>query len=365
MKENLPKTKKTQIHVLPAYHGDCLIVRTFDHEGNDFNILIDGGTAKTFNAPLKSILKNLSFIDIVILTHIDSDHIGGLIKFVKSDSFNPDKIGQYWFNSKNIKFISAGENISYEQAKTFEELLIDKGAIKSKWSDDVYIGKTPCLPEGLDIEILSPSNEVLTKLNEHWPEISDDYKDKLQDITISGIKPSQLGRGKLEDLALADDTPEKTILADLGNSSSIAFALRTPDLSILLLGDSHPHLIQQSMKMAGYSTEKKLKVDIVKVSHHGSKNNTTNDVLDMIECDRFIISTNGGNSKHTHPDRETIARIIHHPERTRLKYTPTRKIYLNYPIATVEEKAGKFIGEEDFTTGNWELIASANLLEHE
>ncbi|REA63420.1 hypothetical protein DSL64_02945 [Dyadobacter luteus] len=365
MKEDLPVTKKTKVSILKAYHGDCIIIQTKDQAGNDFNIVIDGGTSKTFDSALKQSLKKLAVIDVLLLTHIDSDHIGGLIKFVKSASFNADKIGKYWFNSKNIKFISGGDSISYEQAKSFEELLIEKGAIKDKWSEDIYLGKTPLLPEGFKIEILSPTIEVLTKLKVHWPEVSKEYKQKLKDITISGIKPSQISRGKLVDLALSDDTPQKAILADLANSSSIAFVLRTSDLSILLLGDSHPCLIHQSMKSAGYSTENKLKVDIVKVSHHGSKNNTTNAILDMIECNRFIISTNGGNSRHTHPDRETIARIIHHPERIRLSYPSTRKIYLNYPLSTVEEKAGKFIDKDDFLTGNWELIDRTNVLEHE
>src|SRR5690606_38146377 len=96
---------------------------------------------------------------------------------------------------------------------------------------------------------------------------------------------------------------------------SIAFILETFDVRILALADSHPYVIEKSLEKAGFSKSNKLKVDVVKVSHHGSKNNTTCDLLDIIDCNDFIISTNGGSSTHTHPDREVIARIIYHPER--------------------------------------------------
>ena len=58
----------------------------------------------------------------------------------------------------------------------------------------------------------------------------------------------------------------------------------------------------------GYSKQNKLKVDIVKVSHHGSKDNTSNELLELIECNKFLISTDG--KQHGHPDKEALARII-------------------------------------------------------
>ncbi|MGY4537412.1 beta-lactamase superfamily II metal-dependent hydrolase [Mucilaginibacter sp. UYNi724] len=357
---------KTQVLVLPAYHGDSIIVKTIDGDGKPFYMVIDGGTAKTYDDTLKLELRKLAFIDILVLTHIDSDHIAGLIKFIKDPFFKTSQIGKYWFNSKNIKFLRNSEKISFGQAKSFEELLIDKGEIKGKWSEDIYIGVTPALPPGIIIEVLSPTADVLKELYSKWPDLSDDYNKKLTDINIANrIVPSQIGKGSLPDLAAKDDNPEKSVSQDLFNSSSIAFVLQTFDLSIFLLGDAHPEIIKQVMISNGYSVEKRLKVDLVKISHHGSKNNTINDVLDMIDCDRFIISTNGGNSTHAHPDRETIARIIYHPERVRRNFEKHRKIYLNYPKANIEVKAGKFIEDSDLITGNWELVESTNIFEHE
>lgn len=365
MRHPLNENLKTQILVLPARHGDSIIVKTFDSQANPFNILIDGGPPGTFEEALKKELKIIPLINIMILTHIDSDHIGGLIKFVKHALFNPEQIDRYWFNSKNIKFTTIGENINSGQAKTFEELLIDKGDIKKKWEENILVGTEPKMPGGITVEIVSPSQKILDELFEKWPDLSDEYNKKLEDLEISAVKPSQISRGTLEDLAKAKDTPTKTISQDIFNSSSIAFILRTFDMSVLFLGDAHPHFLEDILTSKGYSKDNKLIVDFVKISHHGSKNNTTNRLLDMIDCNKFIISTNGGNSFHTHPDRETIARIVHHPERVKFNYNKRRIIYMNYPVVKIELKAGEFIYDTDMQCGNWEIIEDIHALENE
>lgn len=364
MKHPLNESLRTQVLVLPANNGDSIIVKTFDSQARPFNIVIDGGTAGTFEQVLKKELRDLPLINLMILTHIDSDHIGGLIKFIKNPFFKPHQVVRYWFNSKNIKFTRTGDNISTGQAKTLEELLIERGNIKEKWAEDIIAGSTPDLPEGISIEIISPSQEILDELYSKWPDLSAIYNKKLEDLAISSLKPSQITRGSLKELAKADDTPQKDILQDIFNSSSIAFILNTFDLKILFLGDAHPHFLEQTLAKK-YSAFNKLKVDYVKISHHGSKNNTTNALLDMIECDNFVISTNGGSSGHTHPDRETIARIIHHPERILSEYSSRRKIYLNYPKKDIEMKAGRFLNNVDLEEGNWELIENTRILEND
>lgn len=64
-----------------------------------------------------------------------------------------------------------------------------------------------------------------------------------------------------------------------------------------------------------YSTDNPLSVDYVKLSHHGSQHNTSPEFLKLIECQNYIISTNG--SGHGHPDKRTLARIAdRHPHST-------------------------------------------------
>jgi hypothetical protein len=70
----------------------------------------------------------------------------------------------------------------------------------------------------------------------------------------------------------------------------------------------------------------RLPVGAVKVSHHGSKGNTSSALLKLIDSPRWLISTNG--DKYEHPDQECVARIV--------KIAHPRKMYFNYSSAFTE-----------------------------
>ena len=52
----------------------------------------------------------------------------------------------------------------------------------------------------------------------------------------------------------------------------------------------------------------RLKIDAFKVSHHGSQNNVSTELIQLLDCPRYLISTNGDHFNH--PDRQAIARIL-------------------------------------------------------
>ena len=71
----------------------------------------------------------------------------------------------------------------------------------------------------------------------------------------------------------------------------------------------------------GSSASHPLKVDAFKVPHHGSKYNISKELLRMIQCDHYLVATNGNYFKH--PEKVAMARII--------KYgTPDSAISFNY-----------------------------------
>ncbi|BAF71688.1 hypothetical protein [Sulfurovum sp. NBC37-1] len=127
----------------------------------------------------------------------------------------------------------------------------------------------------------------------------------------------------------------------LPNGSSIAFILEIGDKKILFLGDSHPSVIIDGLKELRYSNRNKLEIDFMKVSHHGSKANTSNELLEIIKCDKFIISTDG--SKHGLPNKETLARIIN-------KHSGC-KIYFTYP-----DLIKKIFSEKELNNGLFEAL---------
>ncbi len=336
-------TKNYELSILKAFHGDSFIIKTFDNNGNNFIILIDGGTASTFDYSLKKELKNIPKIDLLVLTHIDSDHIGGLIKLYKNSLINKIDIKEIWINHPELKSINKGGNISHKQANNLKQLIIDKSPeaiIKS-----ISIDNKTIIKESVTFDIFSPSKDILDSLYNNWENIKKEKTNKNAIISDN----LEVSKKDLKTLALEDFCPNNKIEKDIINASSISFLLTCSDLKILLLGDSRPEIIEKEIRNRGYSKDNKLECDFVKISHHGSKNNTSNELLELIHCTNYIISTNGGNSNHKHPSRETLARIIYHPQRN---LNDKITIYTNYPLEKIKLKAGDFIDSHELLEGN-------------
>jgi len=83
--------------------------------------------------------------------------------------------------------------------------------------------------------------------------------------------------------------------------------------AILLTGDAHAEVLARSitaLQRARRRENEKLKLDALKLSHHGSANATTVELLALLDCPRYLVSSNG--NIFYHPDREAMARVIFH-----------------------------------------------------
>lgn len=334
--------------MLAAYNGDSILVKTFTADFNEFVILIDGGTGPTFNFSLRKELEDITRIDLLVLTHNDSDHIGGLIAFFKSSKIENIDISNIWVNTPNLIEVNDGEQISYRQSATLESL-IKKKKPDSIINNYIHSCNNQYNFSEIKLDILSPSKVILDELYANWPH-NDDKNGQMS--VISGTMDITNYNKSLRELSLEAFSPNSSIAGDMINASSISFILHCPDIKILFLADSRAEVVYEYLS-SDYSPNKKLVVDYLKVSHHGSKNNTSCALLDLIDCDNFIISTNGGISTHRHPSRETIARIIYHNARDQ---TVKRNLYINYSIESIKERNGEFINNDDFLNGNWHFI---------
>ncbi|POA26573.1 MULTISPECIES: ComEC/Rec2 family competence protein [unclassified Pseudomonas] len=312
----------SSIKVLPAKHGDCFLVSS-EHGGKQFNLLIDGGPSSTFSSaaaggsvgPLKKILdeitKNNEIVDLAILTHIDSDHIGGFLKAFQSKKHLPELTEKVWFNASSAitDFFGTPEiqenaircrydddpNTSAKQAQTLESYLAKLGI----WDQSIIIAKKEPYQEGpFQITVLSPTPTELKNLLCVWP-IEENPPDTAStprdhDRTIDEL---------YDDIGFTDDTA-------IANGSSIAFILESKGRKVLFLGDAFATTIVNSLKNLGYCKTNQLEIEHTKISHHGSRNNTNIELLEILNCRSFIISTNG--SIHRHPDKAVIAKILKH-----------------------------------------------------
>lgn len=322
------------VRVLHANHGDCILVT---HEGaaSVFNVLIDGGPSQTFRhgprgrypGALCIVLDELKSkgqqIDLLVLTHIDEDHIKGLIKAFERPDYLRVMVKRIWFNSSrlitryfdsadipenNIMLSSESPETSVKQGKELEALL-----------DEIGCDRAPLIVAGqnhnigpLKFKILSPGIEQLKKLLHKWPaeESSGQTSSHKNDYHLSLID------------IWADDRYEPDE-SDY-NGSSIAFILECDSKSMLFLGDAHDDVVTNSLRSRGYTDTNNLKLELAKISHHGSQYNTSYDFLSLLDCSRYVVSTNG--VKHGLPNKRTIARLIK---------STNSKILFNYPDVIV------------------------------
>ena len=102
------------------------------------------------------------------------------------------------------------------------------------------------------------------------------------------------------------------------------------------------------MKKRGYSKQKPLKIDFVQLSHHGSKRNLNQYFLEIIDTEKFIISTDG--SSHNHPNKETLCKIIMNPKRDK-----TKKINFLFNYEDICERFKQVFTEDERRSYNFNL----------
>lgn len=318
-----------QLKILQADHGDSIVISGM-LDGKHRNILIDGGPAQTFevqNIPrslqlyLNEVKVQSQSIDLLVLTHVDDDHIGGLLAGFNKYGYLTEMTKEVWFNSGKLIFKhfdmkmdesnlvslknSSGNNTSTGQGVKLEDQLVDKAI----WSHPLIKAGDEINRFGCQFKILSPSLPQLKKLLTKWE------KENPSSNTAAQKNDYQQS---FKQLLKADKFKEDK---SIHNGSSLAFIFEAQGKSLLLLGDAYPSVIITSLKSLGYSEDNPLQIDYVKVSHHGSKANTNNELLKLIKCNKFIISTNGNH--HALPNKQTLARII--------KHFPTANLMFNYP----------------------------------
>ncbi|MCC2379092.1 MBL fold metallo-hydrolase [Bacillus wiedmannii] len=321
-----------QLKVFPANKGDAILISHNSEEGNQ-NILVDGGTGREIYRILKEEFKRIKsedeFIDLLVVTHCDDDHIKGIIDIFQDTNVDKTIIKEVWFNSGGLiaerleEKIEGNRDIPLTLNNSKEKSITQGITLETEleklncWSKTLVRGLLESKVGDMKLTVLSPNEEGLRKLNKKWEREIDSNKQQ------SGIKTDY--EISMVDLLTNKFEEDKRV----PNGSSIAFLLEIEEHKILMLGDSHPSVIEESLLGLGYSSQNKLKVDVVKVSHHGSKHNTSESLLSIIDCQNYIVSTDGKN--HGHPNKECFSRIVC----TRQNQQEYTNFYFNYNLKNI------------------------------
>lgn len=315
------------ITMLPAKEGDCLHI-AYGEEAEQKHILIDAGRQWTWKNALKDRLSNIGIdsLELLVVTHVDRDHIDGMLAMVSDPDLDID-VKEFWFNTWD--HLQGNTIVSPETddddtepfgAKMGEELSthsVDKG-----WSwNQQFGGKAVELSDDIAENTIQFGDITLTLLSPDRTKLEELIPKWKKECTKAGLTPG----ATVEDYVLEENDD----IEDFGainidalaaeafkedgseaNGSSIAFILDYKGIKVLLSGDAHVDLLVKSLKNLGATAENPMRLDAFKVPHHGSKYNISNELLGLIDCSNYLISTNGNYFKH--PEDVAMARLIKH-----------------------------------------------------
>jgi hypothetical protein len=330
------------IEALDASEGDCLIL----HHGTAAHpafVLIDGGPARTYNRSLLPRLRQLRAalglapreplpLGLVVLTHVDDDHIAGLLKLFEAISDARDekqpaitRVAELWHNS----FDDALGNDQIAAAVAFlEKLPLDDrdGAVAGTRQGRALRD----LARRLEVRVNAPFRGLVARPDD--AAIVVDHEDVR--LTVLGPSRSELdayqarwdedlSSGKGGEVAAADrdDSPF--------NLASIVLLVERAGRRVLLTGDGLADHILAGLTAAGHLGERgRFHVDVFKLPHHGSCCNVTPELLRRVTADTYIISANG---KHGNPDVASLDMLAE--ARGDAAYT----VMLTFPEAAYED----------------------------
>lgn len=305
-----------RVETLPARLGDCLLIECLRPHRRPWRMLVDGGPPDTWpllQARLDRLPAADPTIDVAVVTHIDSDHIGGMIPFLASD-FARKHVRDVWFNGRPHLSRPRAAPRSVTQGETVTaELQGAPGAPSGMPWNLAFAGGAiataarPALaevsiPDGPQITVLSPTTTRLAALGKIWFETLD------KALHPDADRPLPAPPGPLGDLvALAARKTANDSTAP--NGSSIALLVEHRGASLILAADAFgPVLAESSRAVAQARGIPALAVDALKVPHHGSQANVTGELIAAAPARHYLVSSNG--DTFGHPDDPAIARVI-------------------------------------------------------
>jgi hypothetical protein len=323
------------LEALFAKKGDALLLHYGPWEEPGL-VLIDGGPRGVYRKHLRPRLTQLREelnlgdddslpIRLVMVSHVDDDHIAGVI-----DLFNetlkakakrkplPYKIDTLWHNSfddilgnteqeifsrmaatvasndpsgllvPNMSRESKAVVVSTAQGRTLRNAANKLGVKTNKPFKGLILApaeKTITVGHGLSFTIIGPSQERVTDYQERWD----------KDLKKILAKEDESAKAA----AFEDDSPF--------NLASICVLAQMKGKQMLLTGDARGDFIIEGLEKNGLLKETgSMHIDILKVPHHGSDRNVEDSFFQRITADHYILS---GDGEHGNPERKTLEMI--------------------------------------------------------
>jgi hypothetical protein len=328
------------LDVVQAAFGDCLVLRYGSVE-RPRALLVDGGPSGTWEHHLRPVLAGLAergtVIDAVVLSHIDNDHVTGLLDLFAELARDRQgatverrvpplplpRIRALWHNAFSLA--AGGMDIAPRVREALATMAATEALprvgriappvtgfapprpgvaegdalqwaatslripINDRFADArVLLDDTPSLRlAGPRVDIVGPGEAILAKLREEWLR----WLERHGRDVASGRQPPGVA-------------PDRSV----PNLSSIVLLVRSRGRSVLLTGDGRGDHVVAGLRDRGLlDGQGRLHVDVLKVPHHGSARNATPAFFRSITATTYAISADG---RYGNPDAECLASIV-------------------------------------------------------
>jgi hypothetical protein len=310
------------LEALRARHGDSLILH-FGSAEEPRVIVIDGGPSGVFKRALLPRLEALRDdrngkleLEMLMVSHLDDDHVKGVLELAEAIDEDGQmgselKVKTLWLNSFEDAVgdgqpISAGTGsvpaglgsgelaavvATVGQGRNLRDL-----ARKLHWKQNVGFDGLVMVPDDAGVEVdlgLDP-----LKLTVVGPRAAE-----LELLRKEWAKELKKIREKEKEPAKAAEYLDKSVY----NLSSIVCLAELEGKRMLLTGDARGDKVLVSLEAAGLLGKgEPMKVDLLKVPHHGSSRNLERDFFERILAKHIVISADG---EYGNPDLPTLKMI--------------------------------------------------------
>lgn len=281
-------------------YGDCFILQWDSVCGVKRTVILDSGTQTAYCKHIRSLLSHItSDIDLWIISHSHNDHIGGVLKF--ADDLNGGilnlRCNRWLFN-----YIANSDiPISYNQASLAES--VRQSSKLSDFLNNLGFSSKDCAAKaGMTFIIDDVKFTILSPIN--LQNISEEEKSSPTSFAAAYNTDYNKTIDSFNDNIFIEDT-------NAMNAGSIAVMVEYATKKFLWLSDACPTNLCYSLKALGYSKSNPLVCDYITLPHHGSKGNTSKELLELLQCTKYIVTADGNNIYNL-PSKETLAKIITH-----------------------------------------------------
>lgn len=288
---------KFEIDMLDVKAADAFLIHAYrkNEEGQELEyvVLVDAGNEGDGEKILKHIQKYYTqqYIDLVIITHCDADHYGGMQYLINKHNEGGDfSINKVWVHDPyqhvdvdDVKYIRKEEtlrdrlNAAYAFSDGTNLLdLLDESDINRK---EVFSGDTYA---PLNIKVLGPDEEYYESLIPDF-RVDLDFKEEQPEDVYAGLECFCQTEDQFFSKALEDAYDDKSKV----NQSSIIFEFCPKDEVFLFTGDAGKEALTRVLdNYKGLEN-----INWLKVPHHGSKHNLNNDIISRLHPKVSYIST--------------------------------------------------------------------------